>query len=66
MGLEAGDNPKYQISNADARSIKRYQVMRNMGWDYETYQNTPVSVVNQIYQLIITENTAYNDKNKKD
>jgi hypothetical protein len=39
----------------DARRYKRFIVMREMGWNYWEYRNTPSSVVDETYAWIKTD-----------
>jgi len=59
LGLEASEeHPEYSISEGDALVIKRFQICRAMGWDYQQYRTAPASFIAQIYALLRTEGEA--------
>ena len=59
MGLEPD---KYPFTQQDARYYKRYRIMEKMGWTVQEYEDTPLSVVNQVWAFMNTETKVYNDK----
>lgn len=59
MGFDPGDNPRYQISQEDARTIKAYQVCKAFNClDIDVYRRNPGWWNNACYALVRTENKA--------
>jgi hypothetical protein len=46
-------------------SVIRVQICREMGWDYWTYQNQPGEFINEILGVMMAEQRAHKDKEKK-
>jgi hypothetical protein len=46
------------LEGEDVLKWRRYRMMKEMGWTYQEYQNTPISVTDQIWAFIHTEAKA--------
>lgn len=46
----------------DALLYKRYRIMKEMGWTYQQYRQTPVSVIDQVWAFMNTESKVLTDK----
>ena len=63
MGLDAGENPQYQISAEDSRLIKAYQVCKAFHClNLNIYRNNPTWWNSLCYALLATELKAESDK----
>jgi len=46
------------LEGPDAAKWRRFRVMKEMGWTYQEYQNTPLSVLNEVWAFMQTEAKA--------
>ena len=46
------------LDGEDAARWRRFRIMKEMGWTYREYQNTPASVIAEAWAFIQTESKA--------
>jgi len=63
MGMDAEDDPKYQITDKDSHIIKAFQTMSRFHClDYNVYRRNPAWFNSALYALVKTEIKAAEDK----